>query len=55
LGIEQPAILRHWYLHNFFDPHDLVSWVNQVRKLDTEALPVYRFSLVIAALSGEHK
>jgi hypothetical protein len=37
------------------DPHELVSWVNKVRKLDTEALPVHRFSLVLAALSGEHK
>jgi len=35
--------------HVFFDPQELVSWVNQVRKLDTEALPAHRFYLVLAA------
>jgi len=39
----------HWHLHNFCDPHELVSWVNKVRKLGTEALPVNRLSLVLAA------
>jgi hypothetical protein len=28
--------------HVFFAPHELVSWVNQVPKLDTEALPFRR-------------
>jgi hypothetical protein len=36
-------------LHIFFDPHELVSWVNKVRKLDREAPPAFRFQLVLAA------
>ncbi|TWU01468.1 hypothetical protein Pla100_12020 [Neorhodopirellula pilleata] len=35
--------------HIFFDPHELVSRVNKVRKLDNDALPTFRFSLVLAA------
>ncbi|TWT95744.1 hypothetical protein Pla100_33860 [Neorhodopirellula pilleata] len=44
-----------FYTPHLFDPHELVSWVNKVRKLDNDALPTFRFSLVLAASSGEHK
>ncbi|TWT92645.1 hypothetical protein Pla100_46650 [Neorhodopirellula pilleata] len=43
------------YPTHLFDPHELVSWVNKVCKLDTDALPTFRVSLVLAASSGEHK
>ncbi|TWT95661.1 hypothetical protein Pla100_33020 [Neorhodopirellula pilleata] len=44
-----PRLRPPLYPTFFFDPHELVSWVNKVRKLDTDALPVHRVSLVLAA------
>ncbi|TWT97478.1 hypothetical protein Pla100_26320 [Neorhodopirellula pilleata] len=43
-----------FYPTHLFDPHELVSWVNKVCKLDTD-VPTFRVQLVLAASSGEHK
>jgi len=42
-------------LSRFIDPDEIVSWVNQVCRLDAEAVLVERLYFVLAASSGEHK
>ena len=43
------------YTPHLLDPHELVSWVNKIRKLNALDAQKSRFSLVLAAAGGEHE
>ena len=44
-----------FYTPHLLDPHELVSWVNKIRKLNALDCQKSRFSLVFAACGDEHE